>query len=115
MNNMPPKGYRSVTVPDEICEYFEKKWRQEKEKYRREGVRSFSGFITYNLSKIMRQEEQANSGSMMTYRCDKDDFTATGSVKEVVQAYWDHEAAQHDAPPQTWEMLNEAEKHNAQP
>jgi hypothetical protein len=42
---------------------------------------------------------------VFTYRCEQDDFTDTGSVKEVVQAFWDHEAAKHGAPHQTWEML----------
>jgi hypothetical protein len=49
----------------------------------------------------------SSSALIFTYTCDEDDFTATGPLKEVVQAHWNHEAEQHGAPLQTWEKLQQ--------
>jgi hypothetical protein len=53
---MPRKGYRSITVPDDVFDYFKKEWEKHEEEYRRKGVRSFSGFISKKLTELMELE-----------------------------------------------------------
>ena len=53
---MPRKGYHSITVPDDVFDYFKKEWEKHKEEHRRQGVRSFSGFISRRLTELMELE-----------------------------------------------------------
>ena len=57
---MPRKGYKSITVTDKVYDYFKEQYEKSKDKFAVEGVRSFSGYITYRLSQLMEQEEKYN-------------------------------------------------------
>lgn len=55
---MPVKGYKSITVPDDIYDYFKKKWEERKTELRLKGIRSFSAFVTKYLNDALEQETQ---------------------------------------------------------
>lgn len=57
---MPKKGFSSVTVHTEDYEYFKQEWSKIKEKCRKRGITSFSGFVTYRLNELIEQEKKRN-------------------------------------------------------
>lgn len=61
---MPPPGWKSITVPEEIYDYFYKKWEKNRERYRREyGITSFTGFVAKLLNDMMNvYEERGTKG-----------------------------------------------------
>lgn len=46
---MPPQGHKTITIRKEDYEYFHQLYNKEKERLARNGVRSFSAFITMKL------------------------------------------------------------------
>lgn len=55
---MPRKGWSSITVPDEVYNYFFEEWKKHKEEYRlKYGITSFAGFTTKLLSEMLDQWE----------------------------------------------------------
>jgi hypothetical protein len=59
---LPRKGYRSITVPDDVFEYFKAWWEKEEKSYRLQGVRSFSGYVSRKLKELMEQEKMQLGG-----------------------------------------------------
>jgi len=56
---MPRKGYKSITVRDEVYEYLLNEWRKVKKEYMiTKGITSFSGYVTYRLNQLMEQDEK---------------------------------------------------------
>lgn len=53
---LPKKGYKSITVKQEVYDYYHAQWQQNKQKYAIKGVNSFSAFITYVLDKALKCE-----------------------------------------------------------
>lgn len=50
---MPKKGWRSITVTDEVYEFFFKEWQSHRDEYRMKyGITSFSGFTTKLLTEM---------------------------------------------------------------
>lgn len=50
---MPRKGYKSITVKENVYGYFYKEWSKVKEEYSiKKGIRSFSAFVSYRLSQL---------------------------------------------------------------
>ena len=62
LRTLPRKGYRSITVPDDVFEYFKAWWEKEKESYRIQGVGSFSGYVSRKLKELMEQEKTRSGG-----------------------------------------------------
>ena len=58
---MPRKGYKSITVPDDVYNYFARRWEKEAPQYRLKGVRSFSGYISMKLMELMQKEKQSTA------------------------------------------------------
>ena len=56
---MPRKGYRSITVRDEIYQDLMKKYEENKEQLLRQGITSFSGYVTKFLYDALDQEKDA--------------------------------------------------------
>ena len=54
---MPPKGYKSVTLPSELYDILCTLYMQEKPALKRKGIRSFSGFISYKLDQLIVESE----------------------------------------------------------
>jgi predicted CopG family antitoxin len=44
---MPKKGFKTITVSDEAFEVLKENWSKNKQTYRKKGVTSFSGYLTY--------------------------------------------------------------------
>lgn len=59
---MPRKGFKSITIPDDVYDFFFDEWKRHQEQYRIEGVRSFSGFISYLLSYVVGIIDQERQG-----------------------------------------------------
>ena len=58
-NKTPKKGYRSITVKDDVYDYFFKEWLKVKEEYAiKKGVRSFSAYVTYCLAQLSKEENK---------------------------------------------------------
>jgi hypothetical protein len=58
---MPAKGFKSITVRDDVYDYFWKRWKRDEKRLRREqGITSFSGYVSYMLSEMMRREDARN-------------------------------------------------------
>ena len=55
---MPRKGYRSITVRDEIYESLMEKYEENREQLLRQGVTSFSGYVTKFLYEALDQREE---------------------------------------------------------
>jgi len=65
-NNTPIKGYKSITVKDDVYNYFFKEWLKVKEEYAiKKGVRSFSAYVTYCLVQIMKEETENDKPSKL--------------------------------------------------
>ena len=61
---MPPPGWKSITVPQEIYEFFYKRWKKDKERYRREyGITSFTGFVSKLLNDMLLEYEKRDKDS----------------------------------------------------
>jgi hypothetical protein len=60
-HSTPKKGYKSITVKTEIYDYFFQEWLKVKEEYTiSKGIRSFSGYVTYRLAKLMNEDKKRN-------------------------------------------------------
>lgn len=58
---MPKSGFRTITVKENVYDYFWKEWQKVKDEYSiKKGIRSFSAYITYRLSELIEKEEQDN-------------------------------------------------------
>jgi len=56
---MPAPGFKSITVKDDVYDYFYKEWLKVKDKYALEhGITSFSGFISKRLYDLIQQEKK---------------------------------------------------------
>jgi hypothetical protein len=56
---MPKPGYKSITVKEEIYNYFYNEWLKVKEEYAiSKGIRSFSAYVTYRLAQLMNEEKK---------------------------------------------------------
>jgi hypothetical protein len=62
-NAMPREGYKSITVPDDVFNYFWKEWLKNQKELRTRGVRSFSGFVTMLLREMLELREKEKGGS----------------------------------------------------
>ena len=61
---MPPKGFKSITVAEEVYNYFFKKWLEHREEYRlKYGISSFSGFCTKLLYQMIEERGKKISKS----------------------------------------------------
>jgi hypothetical protein len=55
---MPRKGYKSITVKQNVYDYFFNEWSKVKEEYTiKKGIRSFSAFISYRLAELINLPE----------------------------------------------------------
>jgi predicted CopG family antitoxin len=54
---MPRKGYRSITVRDEIYQDLMKRYDENKEQLLRQGITSFSGYVTKFLYDALEKQE----------------------------------------------------------
>lgn len=52
---MPREGYKSITVKQEIYNFFLEEWRAHENEWRMKGVTSFSGFCTKMLYEMMQR------------------------------------------------------------
>jgi len=55
---MPRKGFKSITVKEEVYDYFWDLWQKNKEEYRKQGITSFSGFVTKLLYEMIEKEKE---------------------------------------------------------
>lgn len=55
---MPKNGFRSITVSGTVYENFFKLWVKQKNKMNMQGVTSFSGFVTHELSIILKKQNE---------------------------------------------------------
>ena len=60
---MPYKGFKSITVREEVYDYFWRLWQENREEYRRRGITSFSGFVTKLLYEMIERFEREGSRS----------------------------------------------------
>ena len=58
MNEVPYKGWKSITVREDVYNYFWNIWQKNKEKYIRQGITSFSGFVTKLLYEMIEKEKE---------------------------------------------------------
>ena len=55
---MPRKGWKSISVPERVYNYFREGWEQNKEEYEiKYGVTSFSGFVCQLLYAIKNERK----------------------------------------------------------
>lgn len=52
---MPPRGYSSITVPEELYRDVKRFFQKEKKFFMRRGIRSLAAWITVTLYKEMRE------------------------------------------------------------
>jgi hypothetical protein len=57
---MPKKGFKSITIHEEDYAYFKQEWLKLKEEYRKKGITSFSGYVTYRLHELIAEDEKHN-------------------------------------------------------
>jgi len=55
---MPYKGYKSITVKEEVYNRLWAVWEERREEYLRQGITSFSGFVTRFLYELVEREER---------------------------------------------------------
>jgi len=65
---MPRKGWRSVTVSEDVYQFFWKEWQRRKQEYKlKYGITSFTGFVTKLLYELIQKEKgserQAKEGT----------------------------------------------------
>jgi len=58
---MPPKGWKSISVPEAVYKYFKEQWEKNKVHYQiKHGVTSFSGFVSRFLADAIEQDKKRN-------------------------------------------------------
>jgi hypothetical protein len=58
---MPEKGYKSITVKQEVYDYLMKEYKSQKQEWLiKRGISSFTGYVTYRLNELMEQDEKHN-------------------------------------------------------
>ena len=56
---MPERGYKSITVKQDVYDFLMKEYtKQKKEWLVRNGISSFSGYVTFRLNELMQQDKQ---------------------------------------------------------
>jgi hypothetical protein len=55
---MPRKGYKSITVKENVYDYFKKEYEKVKDEMGIKGIRSFSGFVSMRLAEMLEQEQK---------------------------------------------------------
>jgi len=59
---MPKKGYKTITVKAEVYDYFFNEWLKVKDEYSiKNGIRSFSAYITYLLAQLMTDDTKGKN------------------------------------------------------
>ena len=46
---LAPKGFKSVTLSDDVYDFFYEKYKKKRIMLRRQGIRSFSAYLSYEL------------------------------------------------------------------
>ena len=55
---MPRKGYKSISVKQEVYDYLMKEYKDRKTEWLvKHGVSSFTGYVTYRLNELMEQDK----------------------------------------------------------
>ena len=58
---MPAKGFRTITVREDVYDYFFKEYDKNKTNLAvKKGITSFSGYVSHRLSQLMEQEKKRN-------------------------------------------------------
>ena len=58
-DHTPKPGYKSITVKEDIYNYFYNQWLSVKDEYSiTKGIRSFSAYVTYRLAQLMEEEKR---------------------------------------------------------
>ena len=56
---MPKPGYKSITVQQKIYDYLMKEYKSQKDKLAiHDGIKSFSGYVTWRLAQMIEQDEK---------------------------------------------------------
>jgi hypothetical protein len=56
---MPEKGYKSITVKQEVYDYLMKEYKARKREWLvKYGISSFSGYVTHRLNELMELDEK---------------------------------------------------------
>ena len=55
---MPRKGFKTITVKENVYNYFFNEWKERRQELEVKGIRSFSGYISYRLSQLIEQEKK---------------------------------------------------------
>lgn len=55
---MPAKGHKTITIRQEVYDKLWKIWQSKKEEYLKQGITSFSGFVTKYLYELLEREDQ---------------------------------------------------------
>ena len=56
---MPEKGYKSITVKQDVHDYLMKEYKSHKKEWLvKKGISSFSGYVTYRLNELVEIEEK---------------------------------------------------------
>lgn len=59
MTKMPKKGWKSITVKEDVYDYFKKEYDKRKvENKLEDGITSFTGFINHRLYQMLQQEKK---------------------------------------------------------
>jgi hypothetical protein len=70
VEQMPKKGYKTITVKAEIYDYFFNEWLRVKDEYAiKKGIRSFSAYITSRLAQLII-EDKKNENKNKTVKTD---------------------------------------------
>ena len=58
---MPPKGFKTITVQDKIYDYFKEAYEKKKDELAiKDGIKSFSVFVTHRLARMIEQDKKRN-------------------------------------------------------
>jgi hypothetical protein len=61
-DNTPKKGYKTITVKAEVYDYFFNEWLKIREEYTiKNGIRSFSAFVTYRLAQLIQEDKKRSN------------------------------------------------------
>ncbi len=55
---MPRKGFKTITVKENVYNYFYEEWLKQKSQLEIKGISSFSAFITYKLNQLIEKEKR---------------------------------------------------------
>ena len=55
---MPKSGFRSYLLKDEIYEALQKRFKQDREELKKQGINSFSAFLTYLINRKIAEQNQ---------------------------------------------------------